>query len=102
MFIKKEKVNIFNLKVHPLKGSSVVCTELPDGEAILLNLEKKYFYTLNEIALRIWNLIDGRRSISDIINVLLKEYDIDRSRLTKSVSRQIKEFVTNGLIVVKE
>lgn len=102
MFIEKEKVNMVNLRTYPVRSSSIVCTELPEGEAILLNLENKYFYTLNEIALRIWNLIDGRRSIADIINVLLKEYNINRLKVTKSVSRQIKEFTKHGLVKIKQ
>lgn len=102
MFIEKGKVNMVNLRTYPIRSSSIVCTELPEGEAILLNIENKYFYTLNEVALRIWNLIDGSRSIADIINVLLKEYNIDRPKVTKSASRQIKEFAKYGLVKVRQ
>lgn len=102
MFIKGKKVNMFNLKTYLVRSSSIVCTELPDGGAILLDSENRYFYTLNQIALRIWKLIDDRRSASDIIEVLLKEYNIDRLRLTQSVFRQIKEFSKYGLVKVKQ
>ena len=34
-------------------------------------------YTLNETGAFIWEQIDGKRSIEEIINALTEEYDID-------------------------
>ena len=35
-------------------------------------------YTLNETGAFIWELIDGAKSIEDLIEAVIKEYDIDR------------------------
>ena len=35
-------------------------------------------YTLNETGAFIWEHIDGQRSVKDLIETLVKEYEIDR------------------------
>ena len=51
--------------MHKLKtfqeNPSVVLTELDDG-AVLLNLDNEYYYNLDEIALRIWEIVEELQS----------------------------------------
>lgn len=42
-------------------------------------------YTLNESGAFIWELIDGKRNIGEIINSLNREYDIDNAAAAKDV-----------------
>jgi hypothetical protein len=91
---------MINLKFAVVKKPHVVCAELPDGGAILLNLENRYFYTLNETAFRIWNSINGKRSISDILDMILEEYNIERQKAIEIIAYQIEEFIAEGLIEV--
>lgn len=101
MFSKRKEVSMFNLKTNFTRNPRVICTVLPDGGGLLLNSDSKYFYTLNETALKIWNLIDGKKNASDIVKVLLKEYDVISPELTQSVFCQIKEFSKHGLLKTK-
>ncbi len=48
-------------------------------------------YTLNETGAFIWELIDGKRSVEDIIGALTDEYDIDET----TASRDILSFIEN-------
>lgn len=81
------------------KNPSVVCTELDDG-GILLNLDNKYYYTLNQTGLRIWQFLDKCRSPSEIAHNLTLEYEIDEKRATESVTRMIKEWELEKLILL--
>jgi len=42
-------------------------------------------YTLNESGAFIWELIDGKRNIGEIINSLTREYDIDNAAAAKDI-----------------
>ncbi len=48
-------------------------------------------YTLNETGAFIWELIDGRKNIEEIIKSLTEEYDIDY----ESASEDVLSFINN-------
>jgi hypothetical protein len=56
-------------------------------------------YTLNETGAFIWDLLNGSRSVEEIINELTTEYDIDIETATADVF----EFADNlkGYLIVK-
>ena len=47
------------------KNPSLACTELDDG-AVLLNLDTKYYYNLNETGLRIWQIMEEYQNLTEI------------------------------------
>ena len=55
-------------------------------------------YTLNESGAFIWELIDGKRNIGEIINTLTEEYDIDHASAAKDVFSFIED-MSNYLII---
>ena len=46
-------------------------------------------YTLNETGACIWELIDGKRKVSEIITMLTEEFDID----DESAARDVSDFL---------
>ena len=89
-----------NQKIY-LKNPSVVCTELEDG-AVLLNLDTKYYYSLNETGLRIWQIMDECRSSLEVAERLANEYEVSVERARESVERLIGELEKEGLIITKK
>ncbi|HSE84413.1 MAG TPA: PqqD family protein [Thermodesulfobacteriota bacterium] len=83
------------------KNSSVICTELDDG-AVLLNLDTKYYYNLNETGLRIWQIMDEFQSPTEIAKKLVNEYEIDAERAETSVIKLIEEMEKEELILLKK
>lgn len=55
-------------------------------------------YTLNETGAFIWELIDGKRTLREIINALKEEYDIDSESAAKDVNLFIDDMI-NYLII---
>lgn len=55
-------------------------------------------YTLNESGAFIWELIDGKRNIGEIIDRVTEEYDIDRDSAAKDVFFLINN-LSNYLII---
>jgi hypothetical protein len=48
-------------------------------------------YTLNETGAFLWELIDGKKSVKDLIDELISEYDIDKETATADVMSFIEE-----------
>jgi len=82
------------------RGPQVVCTELSDGGAVLLNLENNYFYMLNQEALVIWKCLDGKAGLSQVLKQILVEYDIDEQAAEAAVLEQAGQFVAEHLAKV--
>ncbi|GIW46957.1 MAG: hypothetical protein KatS3mg078_0838 [Deltaproteobacteria bacterium] len=89
-----------NPKIY-LKNPSVVCTEIEDG-AVLLNLDTKYYYSLNETGLRIWKIMDECRSSLEVAKRLANEYAVSVERAREGVERLMGELEKEGLIITKK
>ena len=77
-----------------LSRSPSVVTRKTGNEYVLVPVtnniaDMNSVYTLNETGAFIWEQIDGKRNIEDIIGLVIQEYDID----VKTASRDVLEFV---------
>lgn len=68
------------LEARYQKDPNVVSREIA-GEQILVPIRKQAadmaaIYVLNETGAQIWRLVDGRRSLADIGDVLAQEYNV--------------------------
>jgi hypothetical protein len=60
-------------------------------ELLILNLEKDSFFSLNQAASRIWQLLESPTTINDLIEALLVEYEVDPA----ICRREVKDFIDN-------
>ena len=52
-----------------------------DGEAVILNVDNGYYYSLNEVGTRVWENINKGKSLEEIISLLKKEYQVPEKQL---------------------
>jgi hypothetical protein len=88
-----------NLKSVPSRSSSVV-TRKTGSEYVLVPVtnniaDMNSVYTLNEPGAFLWELIDGENNIEDMIEALIREYDIDEETATADVFEFINEMNKN-------
>lgn len=82
-------------KTHP----KVVVTELEgENESILLHLETKRYYTLNETGVRIWQLLADGHTADEITHKLCAEYEMSIKSAEKSVSNLIRKLLEEKLL----
>jgi hypothetical protein len=79
-----------------LSQSPSVVTRKTGNEYVLVPItnniaDMNSVYTLNETGAFIWEQIDGKRDIEEIINALTAEYDIDK----KTAKDDVFAFVEN-------
>jgi hypothetical protein len=77
-----------------VKSPRVVHSRLADGESVLLHLETGQYHELNPIGSAIWDLIDGQRSVSDVVLTL-------RSRV-EDAPDDLHEIVEEFLLELKQ
>lgn len=78
-----------------------VSGELPDGDAVILNLNNGVYYGLNQVGARIWNMIQKPISVAEICETLLNEFDVERDHCVCDVISLLNEMDANELVSVQ-
>jgi hypothetical protein len=68
------------------------------GETVLLDLESESYFGLDEIGTRVWVLLNEGKSVGQMVDVLLEEYEVDRATLEGDVDELLGELIEAGLI----
>lgn len=71
------------------------------GEAVILNLKAGIYYGLDEVGTRIWELIQGPRTITEVRDAVLEEYDVDPGRCESDLVAILQNLKSEGIIEVK-
>jgi hypothetical protein len=79
-----------NLTDTVVRSTGQVSSEL-DGEAMLMSIETGKYYHMNEVATRLWQLIEKPQKVSALIDQLLSEFEIDRP----TCESQVQSFLTS-------
>ena len=69
-----------------------------DGEAVILNLDNGYYYSLNEVGTRIWEAIDKKKSLNKILDSFKEEYQVPAEQLKNDLLGLIKDLEKEKLI----
>ena len=72
-------------------------------EVIVLPIKKNLgdldsIYTLNEVGARIWELLDGRRPLREICDVLVSEYQVTAQEATVDLETFIEHLAGIGAL----
>lgn len=78
----------------------VVFTDLDDGTAVLLHLQTKYYFSLNETGAFLWKLIEREAGASrdELIEELCEAFDVSADKARNDVSDFVADLKTQGLI----
>lgn len=73
-----------------------------DQEAAILSLTSGVYYSLDSVGARIWELAQTSRTVSDIRDVLLVEYEVDPPRCEGDLIAFLLKLATEGLIEIRD
>jgi hypothetical protein len=76
---------------------SVVSQQL-DGEAVLLDLERETYFSLNRVGARIWALIGAGLPLSAVIEKLVEEFDASPEVIEADALALAEELLAAGLV----
>ena len=72
------------------------------GEAAILNIKSGTYYGLDPVGARIWKLIQQPRSVDEVRQALLDEYEVEPERCDRDLLVLLEKLLAEGLIEVKE
>lgn len=73
-----------------------------DGEAIVITPHDSTLHTLNETATYIWDRADGTRTLEQIAQQMLEEFEVEPETLKADALAFVEEAVQKGLLHVSE
>ncbi|MEW6614167.1 MAG: PqqD family protein [Thermodesulfobacteriota bacterium] len=56
-----------------------------EEEAVLVDQDELQILHLNEVATEVWNLIDGKRTVNEIITQMLSVFEVKRKTAEKDI-----------------
>ncbi|BBM69171.1 hydrogenase expression protein HypA [Rhodothermus marinus] len=71
-------------------------------EVVILNLRNGVYYGLDPIGTRIWELIQEPRSVRQVCEVLLEEYDVTFEQCAEDVLALMRDLQAQGLIEARD
>ncbi|GAK56052.1 hypothetical protein U27_03014 [Candidatus Vecturithrix granuli] len=88
-----------NLQSIPRRSEHVAWSQI-DQEAILLNLNNGFYYTLNEVGCDAWKLIDAQRPICAISDEIRSLYAVEQDQIVHDLCILFQELQQEDLIII--
>ena len=77
-----------------------VCCDL-GGESAILNLSNGVYYGLDALGARIWELIREPKTVNEVRDVILSEYEVEPDRCERDLVELLRQLNDQGLIQVR-
>ena len=71
-----------------------------DGESVLLNVKSAYYFGLDEVGTRIWDLLVSSESIQRAYESGLAEFDVEPDSFRTDMAELLDSLVGQGLLEV--
>lgn len=82
-------------------GKHVVVTDFDGGEGILVDLNTKKYYQLNETAMIVWKGLEKGKTMGEIVADITSSYEVTPGQATLSVQRIVDNFQSYKLVGAK-
>ena len=69
-----------------------------EGEAIVVEVDRGEIIHLNETGAEIWNVLDGERSVSEIISHIFNTFEVPEEDADKDTRDFIGQLIEMGLL----
>lgn len=71
-------------------------------ESAILNMKNSVYYGMNAVGTRVWNMIGEPRSVVQLRDALLDEYEVDPARCEQDLLQLLEQMRTEGLIEIRK
>lgn len=85
------------------RADDVICRQV-GHESILVPISNNvgnldYIFTLSPVAARIWELLDGSRSVDQIVDTICDEYDVEREQAAADTAQLVSDLMEVSLLL---
>jgi hypothetical protein len=71
------------------------------GEGVILDLKSASYFGLDEVGVRLWQLLQANPSLQSACDTLLSEYEVEQAQLEQDLVRLVDQLVEAGLAAVE-
>lgn len=100
----QKRAKLFRARVlekSPVRNTKITAYRVIDGQAVIVNLKKSTFNILNPTATRIWELVDGKTTIRQILAKLYQEFNnVEQNSLESDCLEFVNQMIDKGLLVL--
>lgn len=87
-----------NLERRPRRNERLL-SQRAAGTTVLLDPVNGEYYALDEVALGVWELCDGERSLGDIADVMTAEYDAPPEAIRADLLALMSDLESSDLVL---
>lgn len=70
------------------------------GTIAIHHIESGYYYALNAVGARVWELIKVQITVGEILQALLREYDVAPERCARDLEALLQGLAERGLLEI--
>jgi Coenzyme PQQ synthesis protein D (PqqD) len=71
------------------------------GESVILNLKTSTYYGLNAVGSSVWLLIQEPKTVHDVCEAILQEYDVDPQTCERDVQTLLADLLSVQLVEIR-
>ena len=71
-------------------------------DLVMVSIETGHYYGVSKIAKDIWRMIESPVTVSDLINHLMTNFEVDRACCEEQTLAFLEELLAEGLLQVKD
>jgi hypothetical protein len=79
-----------------------VAAKVIDGEAILINLGNGIYYSMDKVGGLIWEMIEGRHTLGEIVEAVVGRYQVARPQAEADVRTLTEQMLEENLVATAE
>ncbi|MGD9558530.1 MAG: PqqD family peptide modification chaperone [Mangrovibacterium sp.] len=83
------------------RNEQIIDGEL-DNNQVMMHLERGKYFGLNPVGKRIWDLIETPKSFEELMNILLKEFEVTQEQCEREIRAFLEKAVRYEIIVKRE
>ena len=90
-----------------IRGNSIITASKSQvsrdaaGKIAILNVKTGRYFGLDEVGALIWSLIQKPRTVNEIRDAILKEYNVNPDQCKRDIVALLTELASQGLIEVR-
>lgn len=89
-----------SLSTRVAKDANRVIDRIVDGEALVIHLDSGDYYSLNGVGTRVWEEMDGAKTVSELANIIALEYEVTVEQAQTDVQALVDQLLSEQLVVV--
>lgn len=75
-----------------------ILTASVDGELVMMSIQAGNYYSIGGIGTLVWELLDRPRTLDELVDAVVADYDVERARCAADVAAFVDELLGLNLI----